>query len=118
MFSLFDHDHTGFILTDDLGTVLRGLGRNLTEERVATLINAYDGTGSGKIDFQTFYTLMCENAPMPGPCYEAQVLRDFHVFDTYRDGQTITENATGRRMSASGMNVWRCECSHHMFVVP
>jgi len=86
MFALFDHDNTGFILTDDLGTVLRGLGRNLTEERVATLINAYDQTGSGRIDFQTFYTMMCENAPMPGPCYEAQVLRDFHVFDTYRDG--------------------------------
>ncbi len=86
MFSLFDHDNTGFLLTDDLGTVLRGLGRNLTEERVALLINAYDATGAGKLDFQTFYTLMVENAPMPGPCHEAQVLRDFRVFDVYRDG--------------------------------
>jgi len=86
MFSLFDADNSGFLPTDELGTVLRGLGRNLTEERVALLINAYDATGAGKIDFQTFYTLMVENAPMPGPAHEAQVLRDFRVFDVYRDG--------------------------------
>ena len=55
MFSLFDFDNTGFIKTDDLGTVLRGLGRNLTEAVIGTFINSYDANGSGKIDFPTFY---------------------------------------------------------------
>jgi len=80
-------DNTGFIATGDLGTVIRGLGRNLTEESIGTLINSYDANGSGSLDFPTFYALMVDNAPMPGPCFEAQVLRDFHVFDTYREGQ-------------------------------
>ena len=86
MFALFDFDNTGFIKTEDLGTVLRGLGRNLTEEFIATLINSYDANGSGQIDFPTFHTLMCDNAPMPGPCHEAQVMRDFAVHDRHRDG--------------------------------
>jgi hypothetical protein len=41
---------------------------------------------AGKIDFPTFYRLMTEESPMPGPCHEAQVLLDFHVFDMHRDG--------------------------------
>jgi calmodulin len=86
LFSLFDFDNTGFIKTDDLGTVLRGLGKNLTEEVIATYINSYDSNGSGKMDFPTFYKLLIENAPMPGACSEQQVLKDFHVFDMYRDG--------------------------------
>jgi len=86
MFSLFDFDNSGFISTDDLGTVLRGLGRNLTEQLIGTLINSYDANGSGKLDFPTFYRLMCENSPLPGPCTEKQVMLDFHVFDMYRDG--------------------------------
>lgn len=79
-------DNTGFIKTDDLGTVLRGLGRNLTESIIGTLINSYDANGSGKVDFPTFYRLMTAESPMPGPCHEAQVLLDFHVFDMHRDG--------------------------------
>ena len=79
-------DSTGFIQTDDLGTVLRGLGRNVTEEVIGTLINSYDSTGSGALDFPTFHALMLDSAPMPGPCTEAQVLRDFAVHDLHRDG--------------------------------
>lgn len=69
--------------------MLRGLGRNLTEATIATLINSYDANGSGKLDFPTFYRLMTQESPMPGPCHEKQVLADFHVFDMYRDGQWI-----------------------------
>lgn len=88
LFSLFDFQSTGLIRTEDLGTVLRGLGHNVTEARVSELVNAYDAPGSGSLDFQTFFQMMREQrASLPGPCTPAAALSHFAPFDLHRSGE-------------------------------
>lgn len=44
-----------------MGTLLRGLNKNLTEQQIHHLINIYDKDGSGKLDFAMFHRLMAEH---------------------------------------------------------
>lgn len=83
---IYSYDESGFIKTDDLGTVLRGLNKNVTEAQLSYFINSYDSDGSGKLDFPTFYKIIVNHSPMKEPLKEAQVLQHFHVFDIHRDG--------------------------------
>uniref|UniRef100_A0A8C2MDH7 Calmodulin n=1 Tax=Cricetulus griseus TaxID=10029 RepID=A0A8C2MDH7_CRIGR len=66
-FSLFDKDGDGTITTKELGTVMRSLGQNSTED----MINEVDADGNGIIDFPEFLTMM-------------EIREAFHVFD--KDG--------------------------------
>lgn len=86
VFSLFDFQSTGQVRTDELGTMLRGLGHNLTEAEVARLVNAYDTSGSGSMDFPTFCRLLIDQSPMAGPCSESAVLQHMAVFDMHKTG--------------------------------
>eukprot|EP00462_Mataza_sp_D1_P001564 CAMPEP_0175095642 /NCGR_PEP_ID=MMETSP0086_2-20121207/4276_1 /TAXON_ID=136419 /ORGANISM="Unknown Unknown, Strain D1" /LENGTH=152 /DNA_ID=CAMNT_0016368927 /DNA_START=37 /DNA_END=495 /DNA_ORIENTATION=+ len=85
-FSLFDFDSTGQISTGELGTVLRGLGYNLTEKEIGHFINENDHNSSGKLDFPTFYNIVANNQPMRQAFAEEEVLELFDVFDIYNDG--------------------------------
>lgn len=85
-FSLFDFDSTGQISTGELGTVLRGLGYNLTEKEIGDFINENDHNGSGKLDFPTFYSIVANNQPMRQAFTEDEVLDHFEVYDIYNDG--------------------------------
>lgn len=84
---MFSFEGTGHIATEDLGTVLRGLGKNLTEEEVGDLTNAYDKDGSGKLDFGTLYAILVSHPHLRGVPVERDVLAQLAVFDTYRTGQ-------------------------------
>lgn len=44
-FSLFDKDGDGTINTSELGTVMRSLGQNPTEDEIQDMINEVDGDG-------------------------------------------------------------------------
>ena len=55
MLSLFDKDGDGTITTKELGTVMRSLGQNPTEDELQEMILEVDVDGSGSIDFQEFY---------------------------------------------------------------
>ena len=75
--------------TEELGTILRGLGFNLNEEQISIYINSNDLDESGKIDFPTFHKIVSVNqhpVPMRGPPEEEEVLKNFSVFDTYKNG--------------------------------
>jgi Ca2+-binding EF-hand superfamily protein len=87
-FPFFPHsfDSSGHIKTEDLGTVLRGLGHNLTETAIHKLINLYDSTGSGQIDFEAFHELMTSHHPLPSPANPAQIEAAFACFDMYEQG--------------------------------
>lgn len=92
VFSLFDFKNDGTIATEDLGTVLRGLGKNLTEEEISDFINENDHDGSGKLDFACFYQIVSENEPMRTSSSLEEVENFFEPFDLYRDGLMMAED--------------------------
>ena len=78
-FALFDLDGNGYITNDELGTVLRKMGQEPTEEEIVQMINEIDEDGDGTIDFDEFCELM-ENR-MSDENSEADIIEVFKVFD-------------------------------------
>jgi calmodulin len=59
-FSLFDRDGDGKITSKELGTVMRSLGQNPTEQEISDMINEVDTDNNGTIDFPEFLTMMAK----------------------------------------------------------
>ena len=57
-FNFFDGDGDGTITTKEIGTVMRSLGQNPTEDELQEMINEIDVDGHGIIDFQEFLRMM------------------------------------------------------------
>ena len=81
-FELFDKDRDGAINNKELGTVMRNLGQNPSEEELKQMIKEIDMDGNGVIDFNEFLYLMVKK--MKGNDTEEELLEAFKVFD--RDG--------------------------------
>lgn len=81
-FELFDKDRDGTITSKELGTVMRNLGQNPSEEELKQMIREVDLDGNGTIDFKEFLCLMVKK--MKGIDTEEELLEAFKVFD--RDG--------------------------------
>ena len=77
-FALFDLDCNGFITNDELGTVLRKMGQEPTDEEVAQMIAEIDEDGDGTIDFDEFCELMEKR--MSDDSTEADIIEVFKVF--------------------------------------
>jgi len=88
-FSLFDKDSDGTIDSEELGTVLRSMGNQPTDEEVEDMIRLADQDGNGAIDFAEFIEMMPtqerdENA-------EEEMLEAFRVFDVDGDGSITAD---------------------------
>merc|ERR1711976_86789 len=59
-FSLFDKDGDGTITTKELGTVMRSLGQNPSEDELQDMVNEVDIDGNGEIDFEEFLQMMAK----------------------------------------------------------
>ena len=81
-FQIFDKDGDGSITTKELGTVMRSLGQNPSEEELADMIEEVDKDGSGTIDFKEFISLMAQK--MKETDTEEELIDAFKIFD--RDG--------------------------------
>lgn len=81
-FALFDKNGDGCITTEELGTVMRSLGQNPTEESLRQMIREVDADENGTIDFAEFLTLMARKTQTKDS--EAEILEAFKVFD--KDG--------------------------------
>jgi|EP00670_Eutreptiella_braarudii_P000700 calmodulin len=83
-FSMFDKDGDGTIDTTELGTVMRNLGQEPSEDEIIEMIKEVDGDGSGAIDFEEFLILMAKQ--LDGGDIEAECKQAFAVFDKDGDG--------------------------------
>ena len=98
-FQIFDKDGDGLITTKELGTVMRSLGQNLSEDELKEMIEEVDTDKSGNIDFQEFLGLMAWKMKESG--IEEELIEAFKVFD--RDGNgMISAHELRFVMSTSG----------------
>jgi len=79
VFSLFDKDGDGTINTTELGTVMRALGQNPTEQEIEQMIEEVDVDGNGEIDFDEFCNLMIKKMKESEP--EEELVEVFKIFD-------------------------------------
>lgn len=93
-FSMFDKEGDGTITTQDLGTVMRCLGRNPTEEDIQDMIREVDPERKGHLDFPDFLVLMAKGVATAET--KEELLEAFRTFD--KDGNGFLSTAELRRI--------------------
>lgn len=107
-FQIFDKDGDGSITTKELGTVMRSLGQNPSDEDLQQMIAEVDQDKSGTIDFREFLGLMAKK--MKETDTEEDLIEAFKVFD--RDGNGLISahelrfvmSSAGERMSETDID--------------
>ena len=77
-FTLFDKDGDGTITVGELGTVIRSLGVEPSEEELQQMLDDADADGNGIIDFPEFLTLMASKLMFEDEDHE--IKEAFRVF--------------------------------------
>jgi calmodulin len=85
VFAVFDADGSGAIDHSELGSCLRSLGQNLSEEELKELIMSVDEDQSGTIDFEEFLGMI--NSKTDAINCEDELLAAFQEFDIARKGR-------------------------------
>eukprot|EP01115_Flamella_aegyptia_P002558 TRINITY_DN136648_c0_g1_i1.p1 TRINITY_DN136648_c0_g1~~TRINITY_DN136648_c0_g1_i1.p1 ORF type:complete len:152 (+),score=64.12 TRINITY_DN136648_c0_g1_i1:68-523(+) len=78
-FQLFDRDGDGLITSKELGTVMKSLGQNPSEQELHDMIHEVDANGNGMIDFPEFLEMMSNKMSKEGQ--EEELREAFKVFD-------------------------------------
>ena len=102
LFDLFDKDSSGSITTKELGTVMRNLGQNPSEEELKQMIREVDLNGNGTIDFKEFMCLMVKKMKDNDP--EEELQEAFKVFDNDQNGY-INSHELRHAMTNLGENL-------------
>lgn len=84
-FELFDKDHSGAISADELGTVMRNLGLDPSQDELRSMVELHDFDSSGQIEFNEFCQMMCHH--MPEDDREEQLKTAFRTFDSDNSGK-------------------------------
>lgn len=79
VFALFDVDGNGSVSATELGTVMRSLGQNPTEEEITKMVKEVDNDGSGNIEFPEFLAMMSKRIRESGSA--DKLIEAFRVFD-------------------------------------
>ena len=87
-FKLFDKDGDGTITIEELGTVMKSLGQNPTEQELRDMIKDVDDDGSGEIEFEEFLKLMASKMKETDP--EEEIHDAFKVFNKSSNPNGIT----------------------------
>ena len=96
-FILLDKDGDGTINTKELGTCMRSLGKNPTEEELQDMINEVDVDGNGSLDFFEFLMLMTKYLSTA----EEEIKEAFRVFDKDGNGYISAEELKSMLLSSS-----------------
>ncbi|URE21502.1 hypothetical protein MUK42_10586 [Musa troglodytarum] len=83
-FCLFDKDGDGCITLEELGTVIKSLGQNPSEEELQEMIREVDSDGNGTIEFAEFLNLMSRKVKETN--VEEELKEAFKVFDKDQNG--------------------------------
>lgn len=78
-FALFDNDNTSSIPKEELGTVMRALGQNPTDEELEDYYREYDSYGTNVIHFDSFHALMIKRLTRDNK--EKELMEAFKAFD-------------------------------------
>jgi calmodulin len=99
IFQTFDKDNDGLILIKELGTIMRALGQNPTEQDIQDINKTYDRDETGKIEFNDFFHLVQQR--MKDPPFEEELIEAFKLSDKENYG-IITADEIIHVMSNSG----------------
>ncbi|TDL20345.1 calmodulin [Rickenella mellea] len=83
-FQLFDKDNDGTISTDELGAVMRSVGREPTEAELKRMVAGVDADSNGKIEFSEFVVLM--EGQIRAEDLKEELRDAFRTFDADNDG--------------------------------
>jgi calmodulin len=85
-FQIFDKDGDGSITTKELGTVMRALGQNPSEDDINQMIKEVDSDNNGTIDFREFLGLMAKELEN-GDDSDENFLEIFRLIDEDKNGK-------------------------------
>lgn len=108
-FVLFDKDNDGHIDRAELGTVMRSLGHNPSDDELQDMIHEVDTDGNGKIDFDEFLTMMGRRTAAPEDG-EEEMRQAFRILDADCNGY-ISPTELHRVMRNLGENLTEDEIS-------
>ena len=101
-FSLFDKEGDGTITTNEIGSVMRFLGKKPTEAELQEMTSEIGTDGNGTIDFYEFLSLMVNKTRYEDT--EEELIKAFKVFD--RDGNGVISAKEVRQvMTGLGKNL-------------
>jgi len=83
-FDLFDADQTGYLDKSDIRSVVDKFGIKVNPKEVDDMFKEADVTGSGKIGFPEFMSMMARR--MKQADTQEELLEAFRVFDPYNEG--------------------------------
>jgi len=84
-FKMFDQDGNGTMNKEELGTVMRSLGQEITHENLDLIFASVDNDKSGCICFDEFLVLMSRFMPPEGNT-EDELMAAFQYFDKGKTG--------------------------------
>ena len=86
---LFDKNSDGYVHTSELGTLVRAINLNPSEQEIQEMMKRIDPNGSGQFNLQQLEALINERGPDPDTLND--VVDALKVFDTDHDGKISVE---------------------------
>jgi len=96
VFDMFDKDKDGYILTSDLGDVLRIVGAAPSEEEIEQIKEEIESNGDNLVNFEKFLEIF--NNQIQNQDSEEDIIKEFKKLDNNGNG-TINEKVLRKLMS-------------------
>ena len=87
-FALCDKDHDGKLTSQELGNIMRTLGKNFSNQELNSIIQEIETKGNGYIELDKFIELMAHNKIDEDTLKieKTNLINSFRYFDRYQTG--------------------------------